>query len=308
MQVCSCQCSRGLLVPGSRFPVGESSIPVQGRAGSFSSLRAMPWKTGNQEPGTLKPSGFTLLEIIIALSVFLIVMAGVFAIAKGSMELSADLTSTQERAMTRQNFIEFLRASFRRLPGEAEITLTLENQRGTYVPTLNVYNGGDAFSTGPSLPPEGSVELFAQEMAGGYMRVGLRVLDDQQTQQQRSGRGFRRSGAGAGDAILPLIDKVAKFEWKFYNPATQRWEDNWKPPARPLFAELSFMLDDAIPSRMVFWIPPIMRRQPGVGLPGAAPSLGPDGQPLPPGTAPPANGNPSVNPNATPNPAPVLQQ
>jgi prepilin-type N-terminal cleavage/methylation domain-containing protein len=250
------------------------------------------------------PSGFTLLEIIIALSVFLIVMAGVFAIAKGSMELSADLTSTQERAMTRQNFIEFLRASFRRLPGEAELTLTLENQRGTYVPTLNVYNGGDAFSTGPSLPPESSVELFAQQMAGDYLRVGLRVLDDQQTQQQRSGRGFRRSGAGAGDAILPLIDKVAKFEWKFYNPATQRWEENWKPPARPLFAELSFMLDDGIPSRMVFWIPPVMRRQPGVGLPSAMPTLGPDGQPVPA----PVVQNPSVNPNANPNPAPALQQ
>ena len=263
----------------------------------------MQRRTKNPQPGTRKPSGFTLLEIVIALSVFLIVMAGVFAIAKGAMELSADLTSTQERAMTRQNFIEFLRASFRRLPGEAEITLTQENQRGTYVPTLNIYNGGDAFSTGPSLPPESSVELFAQQMPGDYLRVGLRVLDDQQTQQQRSGRGFRRSGPAAGDAILPLIDKVAKFEWKFYNPATQRWEETWKPPARPLFAELSFMLDDAIPSRMVFWIPPVMRRQPGVGLPNATPSLGPDGQPLPPVT-----GNPSVSPNANPNPAPALQQ
>ena len=296
MQVCLCQCSKS---EGRRAKSTGEECPVL----SAQCSDPLPFALRSS------PRGFTLLEIIIALSVFLIVMAGVFAIAKGSMELSADLTSTQERAMTRQNFIEFLRASFRRLPGEAEITLTLENQRGTYVPTLNIYNGGDAFSTGPSLPPESSVELFAQEMAGGYMRVGLRVLDDQQTQQQRSGRGFRRSGSAAGDAILPLIDKVAKFEWKFYNPATQRWEDNWKPPARPLFAELSFMLDDAIPSRMVFWIPPIQRRQPGIGLPGAAPSLGPDGQPLPQGTIPPpATGNPSVSPNANPNPAPVLQQ
>jgi prepilin-type N-terminal cleavage/methylation domain-containing protein len=101
----------------------------------------MPWKTRNQEPRTRNHSGFTLLEIVIALAVFLIIMAGVFAIAKGSMELSSDLTQTQERAMTRQNFIEFLRTSFRRLPGEAEITLSLENQRGTYVPTINIFNG-----------------------------------------------------------------------------------------------------------------------------------------------------------------------
>ena len=307
MQGCSCQFSKGSLFPGSRFPVREYLSSAQDGVGSFLPLGTMPSKTRNQEPRTRNHSGFTLLEIVIALAVFLIIMAGVFAIAKGSMELSSDLTQTQERAMTRQNFIEFLRTSFRRLPGEAEITLSLENQRGTYVPTINIFNGGDAFSPGPSQPPEASVEMFAQQMAGDYMRVGLRILDDQQTQAQRSGRAPRRSGAGAADSILPLIDKVAQFEWKFYNPATQRWEENWKPPARPLFAELSLMLDDAIPTRMVFWIPPIMKRQPGVGLPGGAPALGPDGQPLPPGTVPPAT-NPSVSPNANPNPAPALQQ
>lgn len=54
----------------------------------------------------------------------------------------------------------------------------MENQRGSYVPTITVFNGGEAFSPGPALPPESSVELYAQEMLGGYMRVGLRMPDD----------------------------------------------------------------------------------------------------------------------------------
>jgi prepilin-type N-terminal cleavage/methylation domain-containing protein len=249
-------------------------------------------------------SGFTLMEMIFAMAIFVIVIAGVFAIANGAMELSSDLTQTQERSMIRQNFIDFLRNSFRRLPGDAEITLAVENQRGTYVPTMTVYNGAEAFSPGPSLPPDESVELFAQETPGGYLRVGLRLLDDKQTNALRSGS-KRRPPINKDDRVLPLIEKVGAFEWEFLNPATGKWENNWKPPQRPLFARLSFKLDDGVPTTSVFWIPPIVKRAPnGVGIPGPTPSLGPDGKPLPPGTTPPPTGDPNGNPNVVPPPTP----
>lgn len=251
--------------------------------------------------------GFTLLEIIIALSVFLIIIAGVFAIAKGAMELSEDLTTSQERAMTRQNFIEFLRSSFRRIPGDAELLLAVENQRGSYVPTLTVFNGGDAFSPGPSLPPDTSVELFAQDMPGGALRIGLRLFDSQQTNTMRLGT-YKRRAPSKDDVVLPLIANVQRFEVRFLDSVSGKWENNWKSPVRPLFAELLLTLDDGVQSRNVFWIPPITKRLPGQNL---APQLGPDGQPLPPGTVPPGTlppggtppipGNPNLSPNANPN-------
>lgn len=248
--------------------------------------------------------GFTLLEIIIALAVFLIIIAGVFAIAKGAMELSADLTASQERAMTRQNFIEFLRSSFRRLPGDAEVMLAVESQRGTYVPTLTVFNGGDAFSPGPALPPDTSVELFAQDMPGGSLRIGLRLFDSQQTNSMRLG-GAKRRAPSKDDVVLPLITNVSRFELHLLNSATGKFENNWKNPGRPLFAELLLTLDDGVPVRSVFWIPPIVKRIPGQQpgqLPGPTPSLGPDGQPLPPGTVPSPIGVPpgTVPPAGTP--------
>ncbi len=255
--------------------------------------------------------GFTLLEIIIALSIFLIIIAGIFAISKGTMELSQDLTQTQERSMIRQNFIEFLRNSFRRLPGDGEVTLMVESQRGTYVPTISVFNGGDAFSPGPSLPPDSSAELFAQEVPGGYLRVGLRLLPADETNGLRSGLKKRRPVA-KDDQVLPLIDKVGRFEWKFQDAATGKWENNWKGPARPLFAELIFALDDGVVTRSVFWIPPITKRALTGGL-QPTPSLGPDGKPLPPGVGPdgqpiPAGqiGVPGSTP--TPQPTPGIQQ
>lgn len=256
------------------------------------------------QPSSFRRSaaGFTLLEIIIALSIFVMIMAGVFAIAKGSMELSETMTLTQERSMTRQNFVEFLRQSFRRLPGDAEIRLTVQSVRGAYVPVVQVFNGGDAFSPGPALPPEASVELFAQDKPGGYFRVALRLLDDKQTNSMRSGAG-KRPPVGKDDIVMPLIDNVARFEWKFQDSQNGKWENTWKGQARPLFAELTFALDDGVVTRSVFWIPPIMRRPAGAagGL-QPTPTLGPDGQPLPPGTTPPPTG--TLTPPALPPVAP----
>jgi prepilin-type N-terminal cleavage/methylation domain-containing protein len=248
--------------------------------------------------------GFTLLEIIIALSCFLIIIAGIFAISKGTMELSENLTQTQERSMIRQNFVEFLRNSFRRLPGDSEVTLAIESVRGAYVPTLSVFNGGDAFSPGPSLPPDSSVELFSQEVPGGYQRVGIRLLPAEETTGLRSGVKKRRP-VGKDDQVLPLIDKVGKFEWRFQDAqgvATDKWENKWKGPNRPLFAELLFALDDGVVTRSVFWIPPITKRVVGPGALQPTPSLGPDGKPLPPGVGP--DGQPLPVPTPTTNPGP----
>jgi hypothetical protein len=103
--------------------------------------------------------------------------------------------------------------------------------------------------------------------------------------------------------VLPLIERAARFEWKFLDGATGRWENAWKGPGRPVMAECLFALDDGVETRSVFWIPPLVKS----GVPGAPPAgqpqLGPDGQPLPPGdpnAVPP--GNPNLNPPPTQSP------
>ena len=80
---------------------------------------------------------------------------------------------------------------------------------------------------------------------------------------------------------LPLIERAGKFEWKFFDGATGRWEKNWKGPARPVLAECLFALDDGMETRCVFWMPPLVRNAGGAPQ---QPAVGPDGQPLPPGT------------------------
>jgi prepilin-type N-terminal cleavage/methylation domain-containing protein len=255
-------------------------------------------------PSFLRRCGFTLLEIMMALTIFVIIATGVFAIVQGTLDLSTEMTIANEQSTIRQNFIEFLRSSFRRLPGDAEITLQVTADGGTYVPTISIYNGGDAFSPGGAIPPDASVELFARQIPGGAMRIGLRMLDMEQTRSQRGG-GLRRPSRGGGDAEQPLIDRALGFEWQFLDGATGKWEKNWKGQLRPLMAKVVMTLEDRQETTCIFWIPPIMKNS-GIPPPGA-PALGPDGQPLPPGsTAPP--GTPGVPPVGNPSAsgAPIL--
>lgn len=224
---------------------------------------------------------FTLLEILVALSAFLLLMGGIFAIANGTMELGNNMTELQEKSVIRQNFISFIRRSFRNLPGEAELRLTVQARGSSYVPSLNFINGGTSFTPGTALPPDTSVDLFAEERPGGYLRVSLRMLDDRQTQAIRTGQNVRYN---KDQAVIPLMDNVSRFEWRFYDAASNRWENNWKMARRPLLAEMNLKLDDGFETRAVFWIPPVVPNAvSGMGTPPpGTPPPNPDGSTPPP--------------------------
>ena len=117
-----------------------------------------------------------------------------------------------------------------------------------------------------------------------------------------TGDAFRFAGNGLSAMIravrysrdqttLPLLDKVSRFEWKFYDATTNKWVNNWQPGRRPLMAEMNLKLDDGFETRAVFWLPPV--------IPNAIQSV------LPPGNLPPGNNLPSgnaglINPDGTP--------
>jgi hypothetical protein len=243
----------------------------------------------------LQAAAFTLFEMIIALSMFVMLIAGIFSISQSTLELTESISISQDRSLIRQNFIEFMRRSFRTLPGEAEVRLTVKQSGGSYVPTLNIANGGSSFTPGSSLAPETSMDVYAEERPGGYLRVMLRVLDQKQTQAIRSNQTVRYS---RDQITLPLLDNVSRFEWKFFDSSTNRWENNWKQARRPIMAEMNLQLDDGFESRSVFWLPPVVPNAaqgiippPGNGLP-----MNPDGT-FPPGDP----NNPNPDPN-NPNP------
>ncbi len=218
-------------------------------------MKNLPPVPGSATRHSRRTMGFTLFEMIIALSMFVLLIAGIFSISQSTLELTESISLSQDRSLIRQNFIEFMRRSFRTLPGDAEVRLTVKQSGSSYVPTLNIANGGSSFTPGTSLAPDTSMDVYAEERPGGYLRVMLRVLDQKQTQAIRSNQSVRYS---KDQITLPLLDNVSRFEWKFYDASTNRWENNWKQARRPIMAEMNFQLDDGFESRSVFWLPPIV--------------------------------------------------
>jgi hypothetical protein len=195
------------------------------------------------------------MEMIVALSMFVLLIAGIYSISQATLELTDSISQSQDRSLIRQNFIEFMRRSFRTLPGEAEVRLSVKQKGSTYVPTLNIVNGGSSFTPGVALPPDTSMDVYAEERPGGYLRIMLRVLDIKQTQAGRNGQAVRYT---KDQITLPLLDNVSRFEWRFYNHTNNRWENNWRDARRPILAEMNLQLDDGFQSRSVFWLPPVI--------------------------------------------------
>jgi hypothetical protein len=195
------------------------------------------------------------MEMIVALSMFVLLIAGIYSISQATLELTDSISQSQDRSLIRQNFIEFMRRSFRTLPGEAEVRLSVKQKGSAYVPTLNIVNGGSSFTPGVALPPDTSMDVYAEERPGGYLRIMLRVLDIKQTQAGRNGQAVRYT---KDQITLPLLDNVSRFEWRFYNHTNNRWENNWRDARRPILAEMNLQLDDGFQSRSVFWLPPVI--------------------------------------------------
>lgn len=228
--------------------------------------------------------------MVLAIAIFALLIAGIFSISTGALQLSTDLAYAQDRALVRQNLIEFFRKSFRSLPGGAEVTLTNRAVGGAYFPTLRVQGGATSFSPGHSIPPESSIEVYVEERPGGYQRIGVRLLDKEQTEAAEMNRQVKTEPS----ATLPLLENVSKFQWRLFHGTGNQWRELWRKEGRPLFAELTFALDDKRETRAVFWIPPVQ----AANLPGMSPVL-PPGQPPAGG-----DGNPSVQvPQINPGPA-----
>ena len=198
--------------------------------------------------------GFSILEMVIALGAFSLLIGGIYGITAATLDLSDVITKAQERALVRQNFLEFVRRSFRNLPGDSQFRLSVRQASGMYVPTLNISGGGSCQTPGRVLPPNYSVDLFAETMPGGYLRVGIRVLDAAQTQDVLAGRPYR---ASRDQLVLPLLENVSRFEWRALDLQQNRWVNQWKGPQRPILTELNLRLDDGSESRSVFWLPPV---------------------------------------------------
>jgi len=197
--------------------------------------------------------GFTLLEMMITLAIFVLLCAAIFGIVSGVLKGSAGLVDNQNRQDQVVALNAYLKNKLADLPAQSFL-LSYRRGTGDGLKLNGIVFGGNGGSIAIDATPQpnglyllrrGILPMTGSMPAGGGAAVVLPpgLLQDE-------------------DATLdwvPLIHDVKSIEWKFQQPTSTLWEEQWSNTAnKPNIVEFTIQLaGDLQPTTMDFWIPPI---------------------------------------------------
>jgi len=248
-------------------------------------------------------AGFTLMEMVMAMTVFGLLVAMVFAMLDGMLQTTAGLQDNQNRSDQVDRLYGFINNRLKNLPADSVL---VSYRRGD---GDGLVQDGIIFGHGKDL-----TVLDAKPQSNGYYTIRLATLDPSTLPQNSPALPVQLFQINvindSGIVWKVLVKDVAHLSWKFLRFNNTTWDDTWADPLSvPTLVE--FMVQQAAdlkPSTMDFWIPRLVPGtvvMTGVGGPngggGGGPGPGPGPAPgprnnRPPGANPPnAPGLPGFN-------------
>jgi type II secretory pathway pseudopilin PulG len=229
-----------------------------------------------------KKAGFTLLEVVITITIFVFLCAAVFTLLSGVLQGASSLQDNQNRRDQLERLNAFLDRKLKGLPAESTV---ISYRRGT----------GDGLAQNGIIVGHNQdlIALDAKIQANGYYTLRLAIFDPATLPKNMtiSPTLFFETNVMDDTAVswTPLIQDITQLAWKFQSLNATDWVDVWSDPSNtPNLIELSMQqAGDLQPSTMDFWLPQITAVQPIVTVQSGAP---PEGSPPP--DAPPSGGNP----------------
>lgn len=240
--------------------------------------------------------GFTLIEVVLALAITGMLLAGVFAVAQSATSMADEVSSSQERAMVGQSFTGLLRRTFEQVPGNAKVELKLNGSAaGGAVQSDIVFRDYPlAFSWAGVEAGAKTVVFRIQPDTRGSLAARVLYLTEEQAQAYDDNR-LRDDDTVVG---LTLVDGLRFCQWYFWDDRTEEWVEEWDPQRyanrRPSLVNLylKFASADSVGENVTFWIPtmanPSTYANPNAnrgGRPGGSPG-GPGGEGGGPGAGP----------------------
>jgi prepilin-type N-terminal cleavage/methylation domain-containing protein len=196
-----------------------------------------------------RSAGFTLVEMVITLTVFVLLSAAIFGIISGVLTSASTLQGNQNRQDEVAALQSFLGKKLHDLPGQS---------------LLGSYRRGD----GEGLDQNGIIfgtayfltAVDAKVQANGLYT--LRLASFSSGTDAANGPAVFTKAVQEDDPSLawtPLLHDVQHMAWRFEAYNAGQWSDQWMNPAiKPNLVEVSVQLaGDQNPTVMDFWIPPI---------------------------------------------------
>ena len=209
-------------------------------------------------PATSRHSGFTLLELVLAMLLLTILISMVFGISRTSLALGNTVVKSQNEEMLHQAFFELLSKRFAALPGNTRFDLQSKSTSGQYLSDLTLQNVPMSFTWGGQPRIAKAVQLSTVRRRSGFLSIVLRYFEDEILEGSASIQGGKSTLENKPFAEIELISDVAFFEWRVLDGTSMEWQNDWDIQGRlPLQLELTLAFGaQGEEMRQIFWIPP----------------------------------------------------
>lgn len=222
---------------------------------------------------TVKPGlrAFTLMEVVIALTILGMITATLFSIIQGSVRAAAQIEQLQRENDGINRFLELCRKTFTTLPSTATLTLTALDANMDAGQELTISGAPNCFGFGMrpisysdtllGLRPDPAGATDANEAPLQYLCLSREDLIAQSDSRDIALR-QEVSGLAAPDEQgrywMPLLPDVVSLKWRFYQEEDDTWLEEWSESDWPQLIEVQLLMRDRLtPLRMVYSLPVI---------------------------------------------------
>lgn len=214
---------------------------------------------------------FTLIEVVVALTILAMITGTLFAIIQGSVRAAAQIEQLQRENDSINRLLDVLRKSFTTMPSTATITLTPAEQSASGQQEILITGAPNTLGFGPkpisyspttlSLRPD--LQGRTDEAGNPLYSLSLSREDlIPQTDDNNMALGVELDGVLAQDEQgrhwMPLLPDVSTLLWRFYRQRDDTWYEEWSRTEWPDLIEIQLLMRDrTTPIRMVFGVPVI---------------------------------------------------
>jgi type II secretory pathway pseudopilin PulG len=220
-------------------------------------------------PSDRRHSAFTLIEVVIGITLLAMITATLFAVIRGSVSFASEIEHSQRESDSMNRFIELSRRTFATLPSTATLSLKIVQSTEPVIQELTITGSPDCFPFGSnpitlkdtllSLRPYPDAVVDDNQKPLNYISLSREDLIPQ-TGDQKSGIQQSTTGIYAPDTEgrywMPLLPDVVSFKWRFYVEKEETWYEEWSKSKWPDLIEGQLVLKNrTLPIRMVFSLP-----------------------------------------------------
>ncbi|OAI58136.1 hypothetical protein AYO49_00020 [Verrucomicrobiaceae bacterium SCGC AG-212-N21] len=215
--------------------------------------------------------GFTLLEMIMVLSILALISGMIFGVMRVSLRTAMDTRKLQREDDELNRFIRLCRHTFQNLPATAILTLKITEHGIPAQQELTISGVPETFAFGanpmsykdsilgqrPDLEATNASETGQSLYYVGLSRQDLIPVDPTRSDQMASTNGEGLATPDdQGRFWMPLLANVTSLSWRFYKEENDEWVEEWDSTNLPQLVEMNLLLNGrTVPLRSIFAVP-----------------------------------------------------